>query len=166
VSGSGPSALARRFALSVIAGLAMLVLLARAMPAHAVDPAQMPTAALEARYLALTHELRCVKCQNETLADSEVEIAAELRHQIRDMLLAGKSDDEIRNYMVSRYTEFILFKPRYSARNAWLWLSPLVLLVIGALVAARIVRARAALLAQDEAPVDDEPLASEPRAAK
>jgi len=72
------------------------------------------------------------------------------------MLLAGKSDDQIRDFMVSRYSEFILFRPRYSARNAWLWLSPIVLLLIGAAVAARIVRARAALVAADTEPVRED----------
>ncbi len=127
-----------------------------ALPAHAIDPARMPTPQLEARYLTLTHEFRCPVCQNETLADSGEPVAAELRQQIRKMLLEGKSNREIRDYMVSRYTEFILFKPEYSLRNAWLWLAPLVLLAIGILVASRIIRARAALVDQDAEPVDDD----------
>lgn len=135
------------FALAVLAGLNV---------AYPIDPAQLPTPQLQARYERLIHELRCVKCQNETLADSEVEIAAEIRQQIRTMLLQGKSDDQIRDYMVSRYTEFILFKPRFSARNAWLWLSPAVLLLLGLVVAARIVRARARLLPEDREPVEED----------
>ena len=138
------------FALFVCAALCA------ALPALAVDPAQLSDPKLQARYLVLTHELRCVQCQNETLADSEVDVAADLRRQIRNMLLEGKSDRQILDFMVSRYSEFILFKPRYSARNAWLWLSPLVLLLIGVFVGLRIVRARAALLPSDVDPVEGE----------
>jgi cytochrome c-type biogenesis protein CcmH len=74
------------------------------------------------------------------------------------MLLAGKTDEDVRNYMVSRYGEFILFRPRFSARNAWLWLAPLVFLAIGALVAVRVLRQRSALLAAEPDGADfDEP---------
>jgi len=144
---------APRFAIAcAIATLALTSLL----PALAVDPAELPDPALQARYVALIHELRCVQCQNEALADSEVGVAGEVRRQIRTMLLQGKSDNQIRDYLVSRYSEFILFRPRYSLRNAWLWSLPVVLLVIGLVVAVRIVRARTALLAQDTEPVDDD----------
>jgi cytochrome c-type biogenesis protein CcmH len=137
-----------------------LVLLSWLVPAHAVDPTQLPTPQLQARYLKLTHEFRCPVCQSETLADSEEQYAAEVRHQIRDMLLAGKSDAQIRDYLVSRYSEFILFKPEYSLRNAWLWLSPVVLLVIGVIVALKIIRARSALVAEDDWTGEDEPAGS------
>ena len=141
--------------------LAALLVLA-ALPVHAIDPAELPDPKLQARYIALIHEFRCVQCQNETLADSEVDIAGEVRREIRTMLLAGKTDDQIRDFMVSRYSEFILYKPRYTARNAWLWLLPVVLLLIGAVVAIRIVRARTALVASDEEPVGDESAATRP----
>jgi len=136
--------------------LAALAALALARGALAVDPTQMPTPELEQRYLALTHELRCMQCQNETLADSPVELAADLRHEIRDMLLAGKSDAEVRAFMVARYGDFILFRPRFTPRTAWLWLAPGVLLLIGALVLVRVLRQRAALLPGDLTPVDED----------
>ncbi|MDE2137963.1 MAG: cytochrome c-type biogenesis protein CcmH [Gammaproteobacteria bacterium] len=136
--------------------LAVLAALALARGALAVDPTEMPTPELEQRYLALTHELRCMQCQNETLADSPVELAADLRHEIRDMLLAGKSDAEVRAFMVARYGDFILFRPRFTARTAWLWLAPGVLLLVGALVLGRVLRQRAALLPQDLTPVDED----------
>ncbi|HXA93179.1 MAG TPA: cytochrome c-type biogenesis protein [Steroidobacteraceae bacterium] len=137
-------------------GLLICVAICVALPAFAVDPAELSDPALQARYIVLTHELRCVQCQNETLADSEVDVAADLRRQIRNMLLEGKSDRQILDFLVSRYSEFILFKPRYSPRNAWLWLSPVVLLLIGVFVGFRIVRARAALLPSDLEPIDGE----------
>jgi len=124
--------------------------------AHAVDPTQMPTPELQGRYLALTHELRCMQCQNEAIADSPVDLAADLRHEVRDMLLAGKSDDDVRNFMVARYGEFILFRPRKSLKNAWLWLTPGVLILVGALVAVQIVRQRATLLPQDNEPLEED----------
>jgi cytochrome c-type biogenesis protein CcmH len=115
----------------------------------ALDPTQLPDPALQGRYIELTHELRCMQCQNESIADSPVELAADLRREVRDLLLAGKSDDEIRGWMAARYGDFILFRPRFNLRNAWLWSAPGVLLLIGALVAWRIVRQRTALLASD-----------------
>ena len=127
-----------------------------AVSAWAVDPTQMPTPQMQQRYLALTHELRCMQCQNESIADSPVDLAADLRREVRDMLLAGKTDDDVRNFMVARYGEFILFRPRMSARNAWLWLAPGVLILIGALVAVRIVRQRGKFLPQDNEPLEED----------
>ena len=121
--------------------------------AWSVDPTQLPDPRLQARYLALTHELRCMQCQNETLADSPVELAADLRHDVRDLLLQGKSDDEVRAWMVARYGDFILFRPRFSPRTAWIWLAPGVALLIGAGVCWRIVRGRTALVDADREPV-------------
>jgi len=72
------------------------------------------------------------------------------------MLIAGKSDDDVRNFMVARYGDFILFRPRFSARNAWLWLAPGVLLLIGAFVSVRIVRQRSALVDQDNEPLEED----------
>lgn len=132
------------------------VLLFCATAAQAVDPTQMPTPELQQRYLALTHELRCMQCQNEAIADSPVDLAADLRRQVRDMLLAGKSDEDVRNYMVSRYGEFILFRPRMSLKNLWLWLAPGALILIGAFVAVRIIKQRTALVPQDNEPLEED----------
>jgi cytochrome c-type biogenesis protein CcmH len=137
----------------LLAAAATLVL---AGAAWAVDPTQLPDPQLQARYEALTHELRCMQCQNETLADSPVDLAADLRHAVRDQLLAGKSDDDIRAWMTARYGDFILFRPRYSLRNAWLWGAPVILLLVGVLVSWRIVRQRATLLATDEEPIEED----------
>ncbi len=124
--------------------------------ARAVDPATLSDPALQARYEELSHEFRCVTCQNTSIADSQVELAGQLRRQVREMLVAGKSDDEIRDYMTDRYGDFILFKPRFSTRTAWLWLAPGILLVIGLIVAVRVVRQRAALVAQDNEPLEED----------
>ncbi len=136
--------------------LGVLLALGGARTAHAVDPTQLPDPRLQARYLALTHEFRCMQCQNESLADSPVELAADLRAEVRDMLLAGKSDAQIRAFMVARYGDFILFRPRFNARTAWVWLAPGVLLLAGALVCVRVLRQRAALLPADTEPVQED----------
>ena len=130
--------------------------LAAARIALAVDPTELPDPALQARYLALTHELRCMQCQNETLADSPVGLAADLRREVRDQLLAGRSDDQIRAWMTARYGDFILFRPRYSLRNAWLWGAPFALLLIGALVCWRVVRNRTTLLPGEHEPLEED----------
>ena len=101
-----------------------------------------PIRVLQQRYYALTHELRCMQCQNEALADSSVSLAADLRLQVRELLLAGQSDDQIRDHMVARYGEFILFRPRMIWRNAWLWAARPLLMLVGLIVGWR-VRARA-----------------------
>ncbi len=135
--------------------LLLCVLLASGT-SRAVDTTQMPTPALQERYLGLTHELRCMQCQNEAIADSPVSLAADLRRQVAEMLIAGKSDDDVRNYMVDRYGEFILFRPRVSSRTIWLWSAPGILLLIGAAVAVRVTRQRAALVDQDNEPVEED----------
>ena len=127
-----------------------------AVYAWAVDPTELPDPRLQARYVALTHELRCMQCQNESLADSPVDLAADLRREVRDQLLAGKSDDDIRAWMSARYGDFILFRPRYSLRNAWLWGAPAALLLIGALVCWRVVRNRMTLLPADHEPLEED----------
>jgi cytochrome c-type biogenesis protein CcmH len=143
----------RVFAAALAAAIAALALGSRA---EAIDTTQLPTPALQARYLALTHEFRCMQCQNEALADSPVELAADLRAEVRDLLLAGKSDEQVRAFMVARYGDFILFRPRFTARTAWIWLTPGVLLVLGFVIFARIVGRRAALVDADHDPVDEQ----------
>ena len=135
------------------AGVLLLVCLLAFAPARlawAVDPVRLSDPALQARYEVLIHELRCVQCENNSLADSDASIAADLRHQIRDMLAAGKSDQDIKAYLVSRYSEFILFRPEFSWRNAWLWGLPVFLLILGFAIAVRVIQQRAKLVDNDD----------------
>jgi cytochrome c-type biogenesis protein CcmH len=127
-----------------------------APPARAIDPVELPDPALQERYRSLTHELRCMQCQNQSIADSPVGLAGDLRREVRELLLAGKTDAEIRNHMRERYGDFILFRPQFSSRNAWLWLTPLLLLLIGLGAAVRVIRRRAALAPTDHS-LHDEP---------
>jgi cytochrome c-type biogenesis protein CcmH len=102
-------------------------------PAHAVLPGEaLPDPALEARARALSAELRCMVCQNQSIDLSDAELARDLRVLVRERLAAGDSDDQVLDYIVSRYGEFVLLKPRFSLRNAFLWGTPVVLLAIGA----------------------------------
>jgi cytochrome c-type biogenesis protein CcmH len=141
---------------SLLRGGLALGLTLFALAAGALDTNVLPDPALQARYLRLTHELRCMQCQNESIADSPVDLAADLRNQVREQLLAGKSDDEIRGWMAARYGDFILFRPRYTWRNAWLWGAPGALLLLGATVCWRILRNRTQLLASDQDPVEED----------
>lgn len=135
--------------------IAVLVMLL-APTAHAIDTTTLPDPALQARYLKLTHELRCMQCQNVSIADSGVDLAADLRDEVRGLLLAGKTDDEIRAYFVARYGEFILFRPLVNARNIWLWAAPGIFLLIGIVIAVRVVRQRSALVAEDDQPLEED----------
>jgi cytochrome c-type biogenesis protein CcmH len=136
--------------------LLLLLALLCAQAVFAIDPTTLPDAKMQARYQSLTHELRCMQCLNQSIADSPVELAGELRNEVREMVVAGKTDDEIRDYMVARYGEFILFRPRMSPRNLWLWFGPAILLVAGAIVAVRIIRQRSKLVEEDNQPLEEE----------
>ncbi len=127
-----------------------------AMPAHAVDVDPLPTPELQSRFDSLTHELRCMQCQNQSIADSPVGLASDLRRDVREQLIAGKTDDEIRTSMVARYGNFILFRPPFKPSTAWVWLAPFALLLIGGVVAFRIVRQRSRMMADDDSVVDAE----------
>jgi cytochrome c-type biogenesis protein CcmH len=134
---------------SLLLAVLMASLLLGASAAYAIAPTQMPTPQLEARYLRLIHGFRCMQCQDESLADSPVDLAADMRREIRGMLLAGKTDEQIRNFMVSRYGYFILFKPPFVLQTAWLWLAPGAILLLGVIVALAVIRKRAVLVATD-----------------
>lgn len=113
--------------------------------AHAIDSQPpFPDPELQSRYEALTHELRCLVCQDETVADSNAELAADFRRQIHDMVAAGKTDAEIKSYMVGRYGDFVLYKPPVQSNTALLWIGPFILLLIALVVVSLIVRRRAA----------------------
>lgn len=135
----------------------LLAVLLLASPARAIDPTPpFPDPVVQQRYITLIHELRCLKCQGENIADTPALFAQDIRRQVREMLAAGRSDAEIRGFLVDRYGDVILLRPRFNARNAWLWLSPGVLLLAGGLVAWRVLASRRRLLDDDVEPVDDE----------
>ena len=111
-----------------------------APPADA--PLQFADAAEEARFRALAAELRCVMCQNQSLADSNALIARDLRTQVLALMREGRSDDDIRQYLVERYSDFVLYRPPMKPSTWLLWFGPGLLLLGGGIAVARIVRAR------------------------
>jgi cytochrome c-type biogenesis protein CcmH len=110
--------------------------------AQAVDPTplQFKDTAQETRFHALAAELRCVKCQNQSLADSNAQIAHDLRREVLDLMNEGKSDAEIKRFLADRYGDFVLYKPEVSRGTWMLWFGPLLLLLAGAGVVFRLVR--------------------------
>ena len=99
-------------------------------------------AALERRAVALERELRCLVCQNQTLAESNAPLAMDLRNQIREQLAAGKSERDVKDYMVERYGDFVLYRPPLNAATALLWAGPFLLLVAGFVLLFRKIRSR------------------------
>jgi cytochrome c-type biogenesis protein CcmH len=103
---------------------------------------QLANPELQKRFERITQELRCLVCQNESIADSNVELAADLRRQVREMLVAGKGDDAIFTFMTDRYGEFVRFAPPLSAKTALIWGAPFLALLLGAAIIYRVVRQR------------------------
>jgi len=125
----------------------------QARAAGLYEHGELANPALETRYEHITRRLRCLVCQDETVADSDAQLAAELRAEVRQMLLAGRSDAQIYGFMKARYGEFVLYDPPVDARTIFIWGAPFALLLIGAVVIYRVVRVRSQM------PLDDEPAA-------
>jgi cytochrome c-type biogenesis protein CcmH len=138
----------------------------------AQSPASAPSdAALDARVKALTSELRCLVCQNQTVADSTSPVANDLREQVRTQLAAGKSEDEVKTYMTDRFGDFVLYKPRFKATTFALWAGPFIALAFAGVVLVRrlrktsaahqstvltdVDRERARALLRDDVPLND-----------
>jgi len=110
-----------------------LIFLSLCLPfaANAIDSKTFSDPQQQQAYETLTSELRCLVCQNQTIADSNAELAADLRRQVYEMLQQGKSRDEIVQFMTDRYGDFVLYKPPFKAKTGLLWLGPVVFLVLG-----------------------------------
>ncbi|QDI03491.1 MULTISPECIES: cytochrome c-type biogenesis protein [Xanthomonas translucens group] len=126
--------------------LLALLLLAHALPAaaQAVDPLPFQDRQQELRFQRLTAQLRCLVCQNENLADSNATLARDLRHQVFAQLQAGRSDAQIKQYMVDRYSQFVLYDPPLAPSTWLLWFGPLLFLLGGATLVVATLRRRAA----------------------
>ena len=102
------------------------------LPAFAVNPDEvLPDAAMESRARTLSAELRCMVCQNQSIDDSNADLAKDLRLLVRERIRDGDSDEQVLNYIVSRYGEFVLLKPRFNVRTVMLWGAPVVLILAG-----------------------------------
>lgn len=111
----------------------------------AIDPYEFDNETQRDRYRQFIEDMRCPKCQNQNLAGSDAPIAKDLRHELHRLLIEGKSDSEIVDFMVARYGEFVLYKPPFDRKTAILWLAPLGFLAVGALVLVVVIRRRGAL---------------------
>jgi cytochrome c-type biogenesis protein CcmH len=121
--------------------LAVVLSVSQAAPAIAVDPAErLADPALEARAREISRELRCLVCQNQSIDDSNAELAQDLRRVVRRRLAAGDSDEAVMDYVVSRYGQFVLLKPPVAPATWPLWFGPAVILLIGAVACAVFVR--------------------------
>lgn len=133
--------------------LVVLLMMTLSSAALAIDTEKaFEDPALQARYDGLTHQLRCLQCRSESIADSSVSLAADLRRQVREQIAAGRSDAEILQYMTERYSDYVLYKPPFAPRTWLLWAAPIVLL-IGGLAVAGVVIARKSRL-PDTDPAD------------
>lgn len=130
--------------------LALLVAVAAPVFAQASDPTplQFTDAAEEARFHQLTAELRCVMCQNQSLADSNAQIAVDLRREVLELMRKGKSDEEIKDFLVARYGEFVLYRPQVESKTWLLWFGPALVLLAGGLIVVGALRRRSRPSAQ------------------
>jgi cytochrome c-type biogenesis protein CcmH len=121
----------------------LVLLLVTGLPAQsAIETYQFDTPVQEARYKHLIDELRCLVCQNQNLADSDAELAQDLRRKTYEMLKAGRSDREILDYMVERYGDFVLYRPPLKGTTVALWVGPFLILAVGVLVLLRVISRR------------------------
>jgi cytochrome c-type biogenesis protein CcmH len=132
--------------------IAVLTFLTLSVSVIAIDSEQaFDDPVLQARYEKLVAEVRCVTCQNQNIKDSNAFIASDLRREIRRMIGEGKSNEEIKDFLVARYGDFVLYRPRFEGKTLALWIAPFLLVLFGGFALVRIVRHRMAL------PMDDEP---------
>ena len=122
-----------------------------AVPAIAIDQDQrFDDPEKQARYEKLISEVRCVQCQNNSIKDSNVSLAADLRREIARMIEEGQTDDEIADFLVTRYGDFALYRPRSSGKMMLLWVAPFLLVLFGGFAIARVVMHRASLPIESE----------------
>jgi cytochrome c-type biogenesis protein CcmH len=124
--------------------LFIILLLMVSFSTYAVDTRQLSDPDQQEIYESLTKELRCLVCQNQTIADSNAELAADLRRQVYEMLQQGKSRQEIIQFMTDRYGDFVLYKPPFKGKTSLLWIAPVVFLLIGLITVFFIIRRKKA----------------------
>ena len=135
--------------------LAIIIALVWALPAFALTPDELLSdPALEARARSLSSHLRCLVCQNQSIDDSDAPLAKDLRTLIRERLSKGDSDQQVMDFVVSRYGDFVLLKPRFTAKTLLLWATPFAVLLIAVL--AMLLRRRPSVATTPERPLSDE----------
>lgn len=125
---------------------AILLVFALALPAVAIDSdVAFDDPELQARYERLIAEVRCVTCQNQNIKDSNALIASDLRREIRRLIEEGKTDDEVKDFLVTRYGDFVLYRPRAEGKTLVLWIAPAIFILIAGFAMVRVVRHRMSL---------------------
>lgn len=138
--------------------LTVMIMLMVSLPAHGVEPDEiLDDPVLESRAREISKEVRCLVCRNESIDDSGAALAKDLRLLVRERLVAGDTDDEVRDYLVERFGEYVLLKPPFSIANAALWLAGPLIFLIGLLISLRFIRS--------QKPAAPAPLSSEEQAA-
>jgi len=127
-----------------------LVLTLVSLAVFAQEPMVFENQQQQDRFDQLTQELRCLVCQNQNLADSDAPLAHDLRREVHEMLMSGQSNEQIKQFLVERYGDFVLYRPPVQQNTYLLWLAPLILLLGGALVVRSSIKKRTALLATDQ----------------
>jgi cytochrome c-type biogenesis protein CcmH len=137
--------------------LSVCALLLMATSSLAIDAGrQFDDPEKQAMYEKVISEVRCLKCQNQTIKDSNAFLAADLRREIRRLIDEGKTEDEVYNFLVERCGEFALYRPRFSGKTLILWIAPFLLLAFGGVALTRIVRSRMALPIDDDSTEEDQ----------
>src|SRR5216683_79953 len=139
----------------------IMVLISLAAPALAKEAKPVEDPQIDQRMQALTQQLRCLVCQNETLADSRADLAEDLRKEIREQMKAGKSDQEIIAFLTKRYGDFVLYKPPVKSTTYLLWFGPFVLLIGGTAVLFRFLKRRREMIHEQPLTADERKRAEE-----
>jgi cytochrome c-type biogenesis protein CcmH len=132
----------KRFSILVTALLLSFAISGIGFAQSNAAPSVSDNPALEKRVLEVSNELRCLVCQNQTIADSNADLAVDLKNQVRQQLSEGRSKQEILKYMTERYGDFVLYKPPFNAATLMLWLGPFLLMLLGLIVLVRQIKQR------------------------
>ena len=130
----------------------LLLVFAVSVPVLAQEPLVFDNQHQQDQFDRLTKELRCLVCQNQNLADSDAQLAHDLRREVHDLILTGRNDEEVKQFLVDRYGDFVLYRPPVQKNTYLLWLAPLALLLIGGVVLRSSIKKRTALL--DSSPTE------------
>jgi cytochrome c-type biogenesis protein CcmH len=134
--------------------LASLIIVASSL-AYAIDAGNaFEDPEMQARYEKISSEVRCLVCQNQTIKDSNAFLAADLKREIRRLMVEGKTDAEIYDFLVARYGDFVLYRPRKSGKTLVLWIAPFLFIAVGGFVAIKVVRGRMTMSTDDDTDPD------------